>query len=61
MLNESIGPNTYGEYGLFLVNIYPSQSKFSRRQTDFFFLFFPKNRICHFKQIVSNGDNLHEI
>ena len=27
----------------------------------FFFMFFPENRIWHFMQIVSIGDNLHEI
>ena len=27
----------------------------------FFFLFFPDKRILHFMQIVSNGDNLHEM
>ena len=26
-----------------------------------FFLFFPENRIWHFMQIVSLGDNLHEM
>ena len=26
-----------------------------------FFLFFPENRIWHFMQIVSWGDNLHEM
>ena len=26
-----------------------------------FFLFFPENRIWHFMQIVSNGDNLHDM
>ena len=26
-----------------------------------FFLDFPENRICHFMQIVSSGDNLHEM
>ena len=26
-----------------------------------FFLFFPENRIWHFMQIVSIGDNLHEM
>ena len=26
-----------------------------------FFLFFSANRIWHFMQIVSNGDNLHEM
>ena len=26
-----------------------------------FFLFFPENRICYFIQIVSTGDNLHEM
>ena len=27
----------------------------------FFLFFFPENRICHFMQIVSTGDNLHEM
>ena len=27
----------------------------------FFFLLFSENSICHFMQIVSNGDNLHEM
>ena len=27
----------------------------------YFFLFFPENRIRHFMQIVSIGDNLHEM
>ena len=27
----------------------------------FFFLFFPENRIWHFVQIVSTGNNLHEM
>ena len=27
----------------------------------YFFLFFPENRIWRFMQIVSNGDNLHEM
>ena len=26
-----------------------------------YFLFFPENRIRHFMQIVSSGDNLHEM
>ena len=26
-----------------------------------FSLFFPENKIWHFMQIVSNGDNLHEM
>ena len=26
-----------------------------------FYLFFPENSLWHFKQIVSYGDNLHEI
>ena len=26
-----------------------------------FFIFFPKHRIWHYMQIVSNGDNLHEM
>ena len=29
--------------------------------TDDFFLLFPENRIRHFMQIVSIGDNLHEM
>ena len=36
-------------------------AKFSRRQTDDIFVFFLENRICHFMQIVSYGDNLHEM
>ena len=27
----------------------------------YFFLLFPENRLCYFMQIVSLGDNLHEI
>ena len=34
---------------------------FSRRYFEIFFLFFPENRIWHFMQIVSLGDNLHEM
>ena len=34
---------------------------FSRRHFEIFFLFFPENRIWHFMQIVSLGDNLHEM
>ena len=34
---------------------------FSRRHMEIVFLFFPENRIWHFMQIVSLGDNLHEI
>ena len=34
---------------------------FSRQQIDDIFLFFPVNRIWHFMQIVSWGDNLHEM
>ena len=34
---------------------------FSRRHFEMFFLFFPENRIRHFMQTVSNGDNLHEM
>ena len=33
---------------------------FSRRHFEIFFLFFLENRTCHFMQIVSLGDNLHE-
>ena len=32
---------------------------FSRQHFEIFFLFFSENRIRHFLQIVSNGDNLH--
>ena len=28
---------------------------------NYFFLFFQGNRFCHFMQIVSYGDNLHEM
>ena len=34
---------------------------FSRWYFDMFFLFIPDKRIWHFMQIVSNGDNLHEM
>ena len=34
---------------------------FSRRHFEIFFLFFPENRIWHCMQIVSSGDNLHEM
>ena len=34
---------------------------FSRRHFEIFFLFFSENRIWHFMQIVSYGDNLHEM
>ena len=34
---------------------------FSRQQFEIFFLFFLENRIWHFMQIVSLGDNLHEV
>ena len=34
---------------------------FSRRHFEIFFLSFPENKIWHFMQTVSNGDNLHEI
>ena len=34
---------------------------FSRKHFEIFFLFFLENRIWHFMQIVSNGDNLHEV
>ena len=33
---------------------------FSRQHIEIFFLFSPENRIGHFMQIVSSGDNLHE-
>ena len=28
---------------------------------EYFFLFFPENRILHFMQIVSSGDTMHEV
>ena len=34
---------------------------FSRQHFEIFFLFLPENRIWHFMQIVSYGDNLHEM
>ena len=34
---------------------------FNRQHFEVFFLFFLENRICHFMQIVSTGDNLHEV
>ena len=34
---------------------------FSRRYFETFSLFFPRNTIRHFMQIVSNGDNLQEM
>ena len=34
---------------------------FSRRHIEIFFLFFQENRFRHFMQIVSSGDNLHEM
>ena len=42
-------------------NLYHSLGIFSRRQIDDICLFFPENRIWHFMQIVSLGDNLHEM
>ena len=41
--------------------LYHSMGKFSRRQVDDIFLlfFFPENRLWHFMQFVSWGDNLH--
>ena len=33
----------------------------SRRHLETFFLFFPENRLWHFMQIVSSGDNLQEM
>ena len=34
---------------------------FGRRHFETFFLLFPENRFWHSMQIVSNGDNLHEM
>ena len=36
-------------------------NNFSRQQLGIFFLFFLENRLQHFMQIVSSGDNLHEM
>ena len=35
--------------------------QFSRCHFEMFFLFFPKNSIWHFIQILSNGANLHKM
>ena len=35
--------------------------KIFSRHIEIFFSFFPENRIWHFMQIGSNGDNLHEV
>ena len=43
------------------VNLFYSLCKFSRRHIDYMILIFPENRIWHFMQIVSWGDNLHEL
>ena len=34
---------------------------FQQMMYEIFFLFFPENRSCHFMQIVSIGNNLHEM
>ena len=34
---------------------------FNQRHFDLSFLFFPENRIRHYMQIVSAGDNLHRM
>ena len=34
---------------------------FCRQHIEIFYLFLPENRIRHFMQIVSIGDNLHEM
>ena len=34
---------------------------FSRRHYEIFFLFLPESMILHFMQIVSFGDNVHEM
>ena len=46
-----------------MFNLYNSLGKCSRRQIGdiFAILFPPKNRIWLFMQIVSNGDDLHEM
>ena len=45
-----------------IINLYHSLGIFSRRQIDdIFLIFFPENRIWHSMQIVSLGDNLHEL
>ena len=45
----------------FNLTFYHSLGKFSSQKTDDIFLFFQENRIRHFMQIVSIGDNLHEM
>ena len=53
-------------------NLNYTHGKFNRREIDyisFYFFqkkkhdltFFPENKIWHFMQILSNGDNLHEM
>ena len=42
-------------------NTYYTMGRFSRRQTDMFFLFSLEERIWHFRQIVSKGDSLYEV
>ena len=44
-----------------MFNLYHFQGKYNRWQTGDIFLFFPENRMRHFKQVVSNGDNLLEM
>ena len=43
------------------INTYHAMGRFSRWQTGDIFLFFPEKKIWHFMQIVSLGDNLHEV
>ena len=49
---------THKVYGLTLSTL---GKIFSRRHYEIFLVFSPENRIWYFMQIVSNGDNLHEM
>ena len=44
-----------------VLNLYHSMDRFRRQQIDYIFLCFPENRIRYFIQIISIGDNLHEM
>ena len=44
-----------------MFNTYQAMGRFSRQQIGDVFLIFQENRIWHFMQIVSLGNNLHEV
>ena len=44
-----------------LSTLSPLGKIFSKRHFEIVFLFFTENRVWHFMQIVSTGDNLHEM